>query len=293
LKAKEGPAAGIRRIALGRAERALDELAAAREGESAAAIHGARKELKKLRAVARLVRNELGSRRFKAENRRYRDAGRRLSRSRDAEVKLETLAALRSRFGDDFPRVGSEGWEGALERERDEIVDSGRAETAAEIEAAAKAIAKGRERILAWPLETDSWKLVEAGLSTSYRRGRRAMRRTRADFGSTHVHEWRKRAKDLWYQLRILQNAWPGLLGETAGQVHALADLLGDHHDLTVLAADLSGREDAGARAELRSLIARRQEEILASALGLGERVYAEQPQAFRRRLRSYWDAWR
>ncbi len=292
LKTRESTAAGIRRIALGRADKALDVLAAAGE-DLPSAIHSARKDLKKLRAVARLIRGELGERRFKAENRRYRDAGRLLSKSRDAEVKLETLAALRGRFGDDFPNWDAESWEGALERERDRVGDAAHGEMATRIDEAAKAIEKGRGRILAWPLEDDSWQLIASGLSRSYRRGRRAMKGVQANPRAENVHEWRKRAKDLLYQLRIVRNAWPGVLTESADQVHELADMLGDHHDLTVLAEDLEDREGIDAREALRDLIERRQKEILASALDLGRRIYAEKPKAFRRRLSAYWSAWR
>jgi CHAD domain-containing protein len=293
LKTEEPPADGLRRIALGRAEKALEELAGADEGQLAEAIHGARKDLKKLRAVLRLTREELGEKLFKAENRRYRDAGRLLSGSRDTEVKLETLVALRDRFEDDFPRQDSAGWEGTLERERDEVADAGQGEAAKRIDQALEAIEEGRDRIRTWPLESGSWELVGPGLSGSYRQGRRAMKRTLAKPKARNVHEWRKRAKDLWYQLRIAQTAWPQLLGATADQVHELADLLGDHHDLAVLAEDLDRREDVGARKALEPLIARRQEELLDSALDLGQRIYAEKPKAFRRRLARYWSAWR
>jgi CHAD domain-containing protein len=293
LRTEESPANGLRRVALGRAVKALERLAGAGDDGLAEAIHGARKDLKKLRAVLRLTREELGKKLYKAENRRYRDAGRLLSESRDAEVKLETLAALRRRFEGDFPRQEAASWEGALELERDEVANAAQGETAKRIDRALEAIEEGRDRIRTWPLETSSWKLVEPGLSRSYRQGRQAMKRTLAKPKARNVHEWRKRTKDLWYQLRIVQAAWPQLLGETADQVHELADLLGDHHDLAVLAEDLDRREDIGAREALEPLIARRQQELLDGALDLGRRIYAEKPKAFRRRLARYWSAWR
>jgi CHAD domain-containing protein len=73
-------------------------------GDPAASIHSARKDLKKLRSAIRLVRSELGEDLFRGENRRYRDAGRTLGQSRDAEVKIKTLEALQERFGDALPR---------------------------------------------------------------------------------------------------------------------------------------------------------------------------------------------
>lgn len=295
LKGKEAPTKGIRRIALGRAEKAAEELNDARNGgDFAGSVHAARKDLKKLRGILRLVRGELGEKVYRAENRRYRDAGRRLAQSRDTEVKAETLSALRERFEEELPADLADASLAELERERDEIaervsngdVERHIAETMATIEA-------GREEISAWPLENDSWKLVEGGLRRSYRSGRRAMKRTRSDPVAENVHEWRKRTKDLWYQLRVLRNAWPPVISETAEQAHELADLLGDHHDLAVLAEDLTAREIGGDRDPARDLIDRRQSELLKCAFEVGERLFAEKPKAFGSRFESYWLAWR
>lgn len=291
LKGKETPTEGIRRIALGRAQEAVEEVRDARNGgDFAESVHGARKDLKKLRSVLRLIREELGEEVYRAENQRYRDAGRGLGQSRDAEVKTETLSALRGRFGEELPSDLADAWLAALERERDEIVErtsGGDAESlVAEIEA-------GLEEISKWQIENDSWELVEAGLVRSYRRGRRAMKRTRSDPRAENVHEWRKRTKDLWYQLRILRNACPPVISEMAAEAHELADLLGDHHDLAVLAEDLATREIAGDRDAARVVIDHRQSELLKCALELGERLFAEKPKAFEGRFESYWLAWR
>jgi CHAD domain-containing protein len=293
LKAREGTGEGLKRIAEGRAAEATDGLANTGEKELAAAIHGARKDLKKLRAVLRLARKQMGKDLFKAEDRRYRDAGRLLSRTRDAEVKLETLAALRSQFSGDLPPEGSKRWVQVLEEERDEVTGAGGGEASRQIDQARNLIAEGLDRVGDWPLKSDSWRLLGPGLSKSYREGRRAMKRVQGKPNVENVHEWRKRAKDLWYQLRIVQGAWPQLLGATVDQAHELSDLLGDHHDLALLDEDLAARRDIVESEAFRALIERRQEELLARALELGRRLYAEKPKAFSRRLERYWLAWR
>ncbi len=292
LKSEEQPAAGLRRIALGRAEKAEARLQGAREGELAPAIHGARKDLKKLRGVLRLVRKELGRKAFEAENKRYRDAGRLLAGSRDAEVKLETLAALRSRF-DQLPADPAERWAGALKAERNELAATIHDEAEGKIGQAREAIEQGCVKIRGWSLRTDSWALVEPGLLRSYRDGRRAMKRVLASPSADSIHAWRKRVKDIWYQLRILQGAWPELLGAAAAQASELADLLGDHHDLAVLQEDLLAREGLADRDAFTAAIAARQAELLAAAIAIGRRLYAEKPKAFGRRVERYWLAWR
>ena len=95
LKKKEAAAEGMRRIAAGRAQKAIEELRSAARGEEPAkSIHSTRKDLKKLRALLRLVRGELGEDLYRSENERYREVGQSLSATRDAQVKAETLRSL-------------------------------------------------------------------------------------------------------------------------------------------------------------------------------------------------------
>jgi len=293
LKRKEGAADGVRRVARGRIEKATARLRDVDDEEIADAIHGARKDLKKVRALLRLLREELGNKRFKAENRRYRDAGRLLAESRDAEVKLETLQALAEHAGAAFPASPGRSWRQALEADRGRVA-AARGEGASRISQARAAVEEAGGGIPHWPIGNDSWRLLEPGLDRTYRDGREALRQAQADGSAENVHEFRKRAKDLWYQLRLLHDAWPGLLGPMAEEAHVLADLLGDHHDLAVLAADLSERSDlAASRDEFGALIEARQAKLLDAALELGDRLYAEKPKHYRRRLRAYWRAWR
>jgi CHAD domain-containing protein len=292
LKTNEDAVAGVRRVAAGRAEKALERLRGIEEGELASAVHGARKDLKKLRGVLRLVRKELGKKAFKAEKQRYRHAARLLSGSRDAEVKLQTLLALCHRFAE-LPANTARRWERMLKKERDELAAAMRDKSEGQIARAIDAIKGGQEAIGQWPLRSDSWALVRSGLAKSYRDGRRAMKRALADPAAENVHDWRKRAKDLWYQLRILRDAWPALLGETVDQAHELTDLLGDHHDLAVLADDLRTRDELGDRSAFENAIEKRQGELLEAARAIGRRLYAEKPKAFKRRIKRYWLAWR
>ncbi len=290
LRRDEDLADGLRRIAAGRARRARQRLRGAEPAAPgfATAVHGARKDLKKLRAVVRLLRDELGEERYAAENGRYRAAARALSASRDAQVMVETLDGLGERG--ELPAAAVSAWRRVLEGARDRAAAS----EAAGVTAALELIEPGPELIESWPLGADSWELVDAGVRRAYRRGRRAMREARRDGSAASFHEWRKREKDLWYQLRVLLDAEPRTMGEMAALADRLADLLGDHHDLAVLAADLGRRGfEPGWTEPLAAAIAARQAELAARAFALGERLYAERPKAHRRRLRGYWRAWR
>lgn len=291
LRADESPSEGMRRVARGRAERAIGHLREAeRADDPAEEIHAARKDLKKLRAVVRLLRAELGEDGYRAENARYREAGRLLSASRDAEVKLETLEALRERFAAALPAGATEQWLGLLSGERDRAVAAAREGASTSVGAALELLEEGRERIESWPLRSDSWKLVGPGMRRAYRRGRRAMRQAAEELGEEGLHEWRKRVKDLSYQLRILRDATPDSLAECAGWADKLAEALGDHHDLVVLREDLRERGLPSVPAPaLEAAIAARQAELAVAAFDLGEKLYARKPKAFLRELRRGW----
>ena len=75
--------------------------------------------------------------------------------------------------------------------------------------------------------------------------------------------------------------------------MEVLADLLGDHHGLTVLHEDLKARKELSDKKMLMTAIERRQDKLLDGALDLGARLYAEKPKALLGRLSVYWESWR
>jgi CYTH domain-containing protein/CHAD domain-containing protein len=283
---------GVRRVILARLEKAAERLREAGDGDALdEAIHGARKDLKKARAALRLVREELGEKVFKRENRALRDAARLLSASRDATVKLETLEALIEGDAGDVPPGPAALWRDALTADRDRTVEA----EADQSDAAVEAIETVIERSHGWKLHHSGWKLIAPGLDTAYSEGRDAFEALGDEPGFEAVHELRKRGKDLWYQVRLLRDAWEPVLEPTAEEIHEFTDLLGDHHDLAVLADDLDGRDEIGSAHKnvMYELIASEGASLLSDARSLGARVYAEAPKAHLKRLRGYWHAWR
>jgi CHAD domain-containing protein len=284
---------GLRRIAHGRIDAALEQLRRNADADLASAIHDARKDLKKLRSLLRLVRADIGKRQYRAENSRYRDAARLLAVARDAEVKLETLAALRERYPDEAP--AADVLQRALEGERARVAgDAADPELRRRLDEAAETIAAGAAEVDDWMLGDDGFDLLRTGLERSYRRGRDGLRSLGDDPTDYELHEWRKRVKDLWYQLRLLRSVWPAALKGPVEAADELADLLGDHHDLALLIDDTRVRGSGDLElAALTGLARRRQRELLDAALPIAERLYAEKPKRFVERIEAYWDAWR
>jgi CHAD domain-containing protein len=290
LRAGQPVGEEIERIARGRIAHALDQLEGRTSSTPEVAVHEARKDLKKLRGVLRLVRGEMTGGTFRRENAALRDIGRSLSGVRDADVMLDTLGGLESRFPETLPADVAGGLRQALEAHR-------RSLRAAPSEAAVPALIAARERVSTWAPQRDGFDVIGPGLERSYRRARRAFRTAHSDPSAENLHEWRKRAKDHWYHLTILRDVWPPAIEPLAEAAHELSDRLGEEHDLQVLldfawerGPDLDGVDRVSA---LVAVIAPCREELRAEAYAIGERLYSEKPRAFARRVEGLWRAWR
>ncbi|HYI11374.1 MAG TPA: CHAD domain-containing protein [Thermoanaerobaculia bacterium] len=236
-------------------------------------IHEARKRFKETRAVLRLVREPLGAA-YAVENAWYRDAGRKLSATRDADAMLEALAKL------DLPRAIRYRIRRRLQAHRAKTppLDGLIAETVDQLTVA-------QARVALWPRLDDSFDTLAGGLLRIYREGRRSMRTASTP---AEMHEWRKRVKMHWYHVQLLREMWPSMMKTYAGVTHDLSDVLGDHHDLHVLRGVFPNPP-----AELLAALGARQRQLEQEAHAIGTPVYAEKPQVWLARMRKYWTAWR
>jgi CHAD domain-containing protein len=256
------------------------------EGGADDAVHSARKSVKKARAVVRLVRPCLPRSFYRGEQRELRDAGRLLSATRDAEVMLATAAALSEYGVGRLPAAGFEGLRAALREQppagEDDVEDP--------VGAAIEELREIAARITDWPLERCRLRDIRAGAARTYADGHAAWLLACGTDDAKLLHDWRKRVKDLWYQHRLLRNAWPDVLGAFSDAADALGKRLGDDHDLAVLAERLDGLDlpPAADVEVLGELIAERRAELRAEAFAIGERLYAERPAAYKRRMKAY-----
>lgn len=293
LQRSEPGTRGFRRIARTQMAKALDALETGKLTDQR--VHTARKELKKARALLRLLRDALGDAAYGRENRTLRDAARPLSRLRDGKVLLDTLDTLEERFGAPARAVPTEKLRKALLRER---VASRREvlKGSPGLKEQRASLRRAYERAGRWPVGNHGWSMVGAGFERIYSKGRKALMAAEVDRTPANLHEWRKQVKYLWHQLQALQPLWPGPIGELADQAHTLADYLGDDHDLSVLRAKVLDHKEAlpnpGSRGALLALIDRLRTELRDKAMVLGRRLYQEKPAVFEARFAQYWSDW-
>jgi len=284
LKLREPLPDGLKRVFQEQIESAL-RLCRHPAKERGVTVHEVRKHLKKVRAAMRLAIGEVGKNRHAREDRCVRKIGRLVSDLRDAQVRLQTLVHLQERAAkrsgeNSFPHT-----EELLSLER----ESFSAAFAGWQKQAVPQLERAEARLMEWPFEGLTWKQICGAVGKIYKRGQRGLAKTIKDPVPENFHAWRKRVKDIWYQLRILQPLNRVVLEEMAHDAEVLGELLGLEHDLHFLLARLereSGDETLlDELALLRKVISRHGKRLRTNALELGRRFYAEPAKAFAKRI--------
>lgn len=282
----------LRRIASEQIDWAVQAIDAAATG-SVDTVHEIRKSCKKIRGLLRLVRPAFAP--YADENAAFRDIARSISGLRDASVLTGSYDAVMAAYGDRVDRR-------ALGVIRRRLTLGHKAQAAAQDPSALLAQCSDRmveagQRARAWRLDGDGFDAIGGGLEKTYRRARKAMRKTQKTPTPERFHDWRKRCKYHWYHARLLQPIWPGPMKAHIACAHELGDLLGEYHDLAMLldalAAQSSRFDDAGRIAVMTGLVRKRQAVLATRTFALGTRLLAEPPSALVSSWGVRYAAWR
>lgn len=287
LRADETLGDGIRRIVCRQIEDAIRASKAKQNGKGSP-VHETRKHLKKARAALRLARGEINRDVWKREDRCLGKVGQLISEVRDAEVRLQTVRQLR-----EFARGKKRSFQQTEELLSFEL-DSFLAAFSEWPLEADKRLSQTLGRIRDWPLNDLNCKRLRRNAQRTYQRGRRTLKVATKKTSTKNLHTFRKRAKELWYQLRLLRPLAPAVFKELYDELKKLGECLGQVHDLAFVAQRLSSIGPArkqGGRV-LNALIETRTRELERQAIALGERFYAERPRQFARRISQYFSEW-
>ncbi len=303
LHAHQRLAGGLRDTTLEQFDQVIAGLAEGNDADKA--IHEARKAMKRIRALLRLVRPVIGDDVYRMENRILRDAARLIAPIRDGRVLVDTVQDLRERFDRQLRPTAFEGVERAL-TERHQRVRAVLIHDSGAVRQTIYVLRSARARYAAWPTEDDPthgrhaiphrYESVGAGLEATYRRGRDEMRTAIDQPTAEHFHLWRKRAKYLRHQTELLMPLWPEVFGGYASALDRLGETLGAEHDLAVLLRMVVHQPELAPDPIDRSLLValgqHRRRELQAAAITMGWRIYAESPADLTNRYRNYWEAW-
>jgi CHAD domain-containing protein len=292
LDPRRRPARAVRGVAAERLDRALESLASIAD-DPERSVHETRKRLKELRALLRLVHDQMPVR-SATEAARLRDAARVLAEGRDAHVLVRTFDRLADTSGELPPGIRSV-LAGRTGHTTDRLLCDLRID-----DVAWSAVRNARSEVAEWRLDADGFDAYGPGLRRTYAGGRRRLDAVLAHPDTEELHSLRTSTKRLWYQVRLLRAAAPELLASTIGELDDLGELLGDDHDLAVLVETLqvlSTRPQGAAGVEPTDLAAVvdaaavRRRRLQTEALPRLTRLYAERPTDFVDRFGAWWRA--
>lgn len=285
FKLDESLAKGFRRIAREQISRALSELGPSDVPPSG--VHESRKTMKRLRALLRLVRPQIGDKAFKARNTGLRDASQLLTSQREHQVLSETIAKLEAIHGEAGATILS-SFKKAIEGSASAAQTSLAPEAAENLRAL---LEKEGRRLEKLKLKGDGFQLLAPGLEQNYDKGRRALSKAYKSPSSDQFHDLRKTVQWHWRHMALLSRAWPEYFDVRIQAARELSQILGDDHDMAML--QIAAKSLSKSRGEdfgpVIRLSCARQEELRADCFDRARRLYAEQPEDFVRRMETYW----
>lgn len=295
LERDESVSDGIQRLILEEVENIVTQLTDSTI-ERDLGIHEARKSCKRIRAGLRLVRDEIGKGNYKKENIRFRDIARKLAPARDSWVQIAVMDKLIPVDNTTaFPIGLYKNFRNQLVRDYD-LTRQRESEDRTKIPMILESIQESIQVLRKLPIQNKDFTVVRSGLIRTYTRGQDGMIDSILTPIPKNFHEWRKRVKYLWHQIEILLNLNPEKLGELAIQLHALADFLGDHHDLIVLKRTVFEYpyefENESAMKILVDMIESQQMVLEQKANSLGRQLYVQSAEDFCDDLENYWLLW-
>jgi CHAD domain-containing protein len=285
LRRKESLEQAFRRIAAEQLTRAATALAAT-DLSPERRVHDVRKRFKESRALLRLYRLALGDA-FAEQNRWYRDAGRALGAYRDATATVDAVKALAPKLRGKAGRRAVRELLRLVRERRDALYGD-----AAAVDAAFSGVLAGfaaeRLRVYDVPLQADEDAIVE-GMTSSIAAERKAMDAALSSGDDVAFHEWRKRVKDDWYQVRLFVPVWPELMTAREEALGALSHLLGEYHDIAVIGQIVRDFPEAKG---LARVLAGRQKALAGEARPIAQRVLAARSRRRARETVALWALW-
>jgi len=284
MKRKEPIGPALRRICQRHLDKALAGLARTDRSET---IHTVRKEIKKLRAVFRLLEGTRHRKKYRAIARLLRLAPKPLAAPRDARVRCRAFELLVQSKPGQFGKT-----------RRQLRTSSQRAEIRFyDFKSAARTrdlLKKARRRLGNLGFKRFDWPDLRRGLEASLAGGREAYQRAGEYSAASHLHEWRKQVKDLGYQLDFLCAHWPAKTRARLAALERLGDELGHEHDLALLEHFVRARGKPGSETtSLQALIATRRKQLATSIRRLGSRLYTGSLAAVCAQVETDWRTWR
>ncbi len=256
-------------------------------------VHNIRKTIKKIRAVLRLTRDEIGYSSYLREDNFYRDIGRKLSEFRDLDVYLSVALDLEQRFIRELNYSCLTYLVSQIKQEKAACLNQIIKPKGFSSELTQK-LAIGRLNSEKITIADNSYRFVLEGLKRSYKKGRKTLQICINDSTPEKVHQLRKALKNIWYQIRIIRPVYPVFLKAYAKSLRSITRMLGKINDYAQFKVYLNNSTARGLNRTNRNIINEMldsmQKEKLVSSLPKIQLALIEKPSVFIKRIYGYWD---
>ncbi|WP_185968828.1 CHAD domain-containing protein [Carboxylicivirga sp. M1479] len=254
-------------------------------------VHQIRKALKRIRAVLRLVRWDIGEELYQSENMRYRDLARQISKLRDYHVIISYLADIFEAEELQIPESQfiqlMSHLNGEKEIELKRLVNEQTLETLKDqMELAIK-------DVQSYPFDFLGPHTIRQGVTNAYSQCLNKMTKTQLKLGDQPLHELRKRVKYLLNQMNLIREVWPDFFTTYSTSLKRASDLLGDDHNraeainaINELPSRIISNED---KTSLTADFTQEREHIHRELWPLLGKLFTEDTKSFVKRITSYW----
>jgi CHAD domain-containing protein len=290
VKPDESIAKGLRRLARRELAAASRQIRKADPADSAA-VHEARKSIKKVRALIGVMDND-GAHGVSAGEKHLRQANRTLSALRDATAMIEIFDKIVGAHRTLLPPAVIAAVKRQLESHKLEVERDAKGRPWRDVR---RQVQRTERRAGRWrPPSHAEFGALSPGLRATHRRGRKAMQRALRSEEADHFHEWRKQIKTLRYGLRLIEDRGRGIQRD-AEALDRAQTLLGDEHNVEILCEHLSDMTALGRHASdlerFRDAASRYQSTLRRRALRAARRIYAPGSKAYVDHVKRIWKA--
>ncbi len=236
------------------------------------AVHETRKSLKKIRGWLKAVWSLPNARSF---NRRLSTAGKEISTLRDSSSALEALEKIRLKYDPYLKPSTLDPLNEYLLNKKDTVAKT-----------AEKRLHRTEARLLEFQKSYEPFYINDPadllkGISRTYSAARSALLAIEEKIESEHLHEWRKRSKDLQYQCLLFPEKIVFMQSLNA-EIALITTILGNDQDLYLLDNALRNIPLDTLQVELlEGILTREHAQCHSEALTMGHKIFRDSKNIF------------
>ncbi len=254
-------------------------------------VHEIRKAFKRLRAVLRLIRFDIGDELFHVENVKFRELSRLLSKLRDQHVIISYLAMC---FEANELAISEDNYirfVNFLNKQKEEemkgIMDGN---VLAHIKEKAEEYNKA---VQAYPLKGLGPHTINDGVVHAYKQCLLQMEQAQLKLEDESLHTLRKKVKYLLNQMLLVQEVWPEYFLNYSSSLKNVSEFLGNDHNLAEAILLIKNTPDsiinAQEKTNLENAIVNERTQIHEEVWPLMGKIFTEDSESFVKRVKSYW----